>query len=275
MSTRGRRRHAVWSSLGITASIVGAISRPLVPVGARRIKPPHVRWRSEVTPSGLQLVPADGSTPLQFVCEPGRANPCPAVPRVHWSPDGSHISLHGGDRWAPGLFSIAALADRQMRPLDTGLEAPDIEGWLDPDTLLVSSRNDLFRVPISDPRAWLAYAPGTYARSDSRTTRFLPTCAFRGARTRRVRRRPRRRRLATGRSTTAVRPADVGDDLAIYQFQWAPTSDAIAFALTSELEVSAWPLGRRSRWNRTPPGLHLPDRTFEGASTFAWRPAWP
>ena len=263
----------VWSALGTTASIVGEILGPSslwAPDGSSILT---LGGGAPQIPSGLQLVPADGSMPLRFVCERGRANPCPAVPRVHWAPDGSHISFHGGDRWAPGLFSIAGLADRQMRPLDTGLEAPDIEGWLDPDTLLVSARNNLFRVPISDPRAWLAYAPGTYARSDSRSDQVSPDLAFAALEPVEFGDGLDVLELATGRSTTAVRPADVGDDLAISQFQWAPTSDAFAFALTSERGTClAWVVDRDGTGLRQVSTFQI--EPSEGGP-LAWRPAWP
>ena len=81
--------------------------------------------------------------------------------------------------------------------------------------------------------------------------------------------------LATGRSTTAVRPADVGDDLAISQFQWAPTSDAFAFALTSERGVvpGLWVVDRDGTGLRQVSTFQI--EPSEGGPPFAWRPAWP
>ncbi len=271
-----------WSALGTTASLDGT---PLLwaPDGSSVL----VNFDDgSVTPSGLQLVPADGSGPLQFVCEPGRANPCPAVPRVHWSPDGSHISLHGGDRWAPRLFSIAALSDRQMLPLDTGLEDPDFVGWLDADTVLIASGDGLFRVPIDDPRASTPLGPGTGPAYSFNSDKISPDLAFAALEPGDFGDDLEVIELASGRSETAVRPTDVQDDLEIYQFEWAPTSDALAFALTSEPEV----LNDQGQDLRAVvPGIWVVDRdgtglrrastfqmeTFEGALTFAWRPAWP
>jgi hypothetical protein len=277
---RGESVTLVWSALGITAPIVDDTVL-WAPDGSSVLA-----FGPEPAPSGLQLVPEDGSAPLLFECEPGRTDPCPAVPRVHWSPDGSRISLHGGDRWGPRLFSIAALADRQMRPLDTGLEDPDIVGWLDANTLLVASRDDLFRVPIDDPRASTPYEPGTFPASDSRHDKFSPDLAFAALEPVEFGDGLDLVDLASGRATTAVSPADVGDDLAIYQFEWAPTSDAFAFALTSEPYVQNED-GSDLRavvpglWvvNRDGTGLRqvstFPIETSEGAPTFAWRPAWP
>jgi hypothetical protein len=227
------------------------------------------------SPSGLQLVPADGSTPLQFVCEPGRADPCPAGPRVHWAPDGSHISLHGGDRWAPRLFSIAALADRQMLPLDTGLEDPDFAGWLDADTVLIASGDGLYRVPIDDPRASTPLGPGTGPSYSFNSDKISPDLAFAALEPVEFGDGLDVVTLATGRSTTAVRPTDVGDDLAIYHFEWAPSSDALAFALTSDLEVvpGLWVVDRDGTGLRQVSTFQI--ERFERNSTFAWRPAWP
>ena len=277
----------VWSSIGTTRPIASNDWVDWAPDGSALA----------VSDSDVSILRADGSPSQPLLCEisPGQTphlfngSPriphfCPPIPDVDWSPDGTRIAVYGGDRFGPGLFSLASVADRQMHRMQPGLEAElHIEGWLDAGTVLVSDPDgQLIAMPVDAPETYRSV--GVFKPPEGRLTAFSPDLRSAAWSTSKIGGDLFLTTLATGATTTIVPIGPLGADRAFYDIEWSPDGRIIAFTLTDSTDVTDEGLtvspGLPGFWVVDADGTNLRQVSTIGPElggvqrTIAWRPVW-
>jgi hypothetical protein len=277
----------VWSSIGTTRVIATNDWVDWAPDGSALA----------VSDSDVSILPADGSPsqPLQCEISPGQTPHffgdaptvpvfCPPVPHIHWSPDGTRIAVDGGDRFGPGLFSVASVSDRKMHRLQHGLPGElAIISWLDADTLLVTDdAGQVFAMPVAAPGT--ARRVGEFQAPGGRLSAFAPDLRSIAWSTSEIGGDLFLTDLATGAQSTIVPIDSLGPDRALYDIEWAPDGRSIAFTVTDNTAIGDQGLtvspGLAGLWVVDVDGSNLRQVSTIGPElgganrSIAWRPAW-